>query len=121
MVTRVSSQECPRMAAAKGEEVLADVAFCPEFGNGLVLPGDTELKDSPGDTLSSIFDSGIVIEGVVGVHNVVLERRMKGRLKSRCKENLSMRILEGVRCALTAVFEDIVLGFKLRRPVSIAN
>ena len=26
-----------------------------------------------------------------------------------------MRILEGVRCALTTVFEDIVLGFKLRR------
>ena len=76
------------MGAAKGEEVLADATFCPESGNGFVLPGETELKDSPGDTFSSIFDLCIVVEGVVRVHTVLvvdLESRMKGRLESRCK------------------------------------
>lgn len=60
------------MAAAKGEEAFADLARCPEFGNGLVLPGDTELKESPGDTLSSILDVSIVVKGVAGVHNVLV-------------------------------------------------
>lgn len=60
---------CLRMAAAKGEEALADLARCPEFGNGFVLPGDTELKESPGDTFSSILDAGIVVEGVAGLHS----------------------------------------------------
>lgn len=60
-----------RMGAAKGQEALAELARCPEPGNGFVLPGDTELKESPDDTLSSILDVGVVVEGVAGVHNVL--------------------------------------------------
>ena len=69
-MARLGCQEFLRVGAA-------ELALRREFGNGFVLLDATEVEDSSSDTLSSILNVGIVVEGVAGVYDIqvaVLDR-----------------------------------------------